>query len=457
MFSVKKITAFYISILLFPLLSAVACASPVDEYSRAWAGWLDGEPGYFVPREIIPGDFLSWPGEELFIIDDDGYGHVVEWEENRLVTRVVTGTPVSGAGVRGATAFTLRSGGQQGLAVLDERGKLSVVGAERDEFEVLCTGCLPPELEGYSIIAITSANFDTDSRDEVLLWARGNGTSLVIVVEWGVTGFTSQAAREIYAEKVPGAAAALYPAYEGEMVGRYHVVSESGAGQELAGMEISEDGAYLEKYGAPPEWLGGIRIISSGAPGDAREPLLFAIDSFESGVELLLIMPGENWTVSRYPSVPPRSIFALSADLNGDGTEELLFSDHECRFEVHARSAAMTVKVDGREIEPGRAVRQLSGGRVFVDATLFPGAEVALEENHAVVKGHDGRELILDYEKNVMLLKVPDSEENKVLDEGFIVLPGAVMISPRAAGQAGFDCRWDWLSKTLETGGGERG
>lgn len=435
------------------LLAAASGAAGADSagkqpegYQQRWQGALIGGECYFSAVKLLKGDFISDPGEELLAMDEDGYAHLIRWTVAGFEEVWVAPDPVAPAGIRKAVAADLDGKGGDAAVILDGSGSVIVWGGEKGKFQVLCRDCLAGWRDKSDLKSLAAADSGDGARQDIVAWARRGKRNYLLRMEWKGKGFEL-----LFSKTVEGARAVedLFAPEKSEAAEKYYIY-ENGPGnyRGFASLAVDEEGAVAGER-TP---LTAKNIVAAGpwmGKWYAIDRAVMFLEKVSGKIYLKVENPYEKTGEKRVGPAPAGTQHAFTADLNGDGTDELVFAGANCRIAVFARQQLRLV-VDGRDVDPEGRVRISSDGQVFIDAELIRNFRLKREQKFATMYNNKFR-LVFDFDTNRVLLYGQESEEAEEVEIPFINTADRLFIDPvSAADRLGFGYTWDLLSQALE-------
>jgi len=430
---------------IFGIFSAKGEPSSGTGFHRRWEGKLRGGECYFTTTKMLSGDFMNDPGEELFIVDEEGFGHIVRWDGTGFAESWITSDPVVDGRIRGAAVLMLNDKFGEAAVFLDDSGTVTAWGGEKWEFRKICEKCV--QSRGEKILKISGSDVDDDGREELVAWATTAGRDSLTAYKWNGTRFE-------LASKAPvsglGTVHGVFPVKQQGGVEKY-VLYESdynGRGM-LVSLGMDEEGARVEwrlPYAEKKQFLKSLWMDTI----EAGEPESLFVMMAEGATQTIRIMnPAEVSDSVRIASVPVGVKQSITADLNGDGKKEMVFMDADCGFTVFTRSR-FGVSVNGASIPVKGNVMRKTGDKVLVSADVF--------KNFKIKKGRDfvtlynnKRILRFRVRGNEVTAKEADEEEDAPIGMQYQIKEGRLFVDAvKSAEKMGCKCEWDLLSETLK-------
>ncbi len=322
---------------LMVLTCAASKGAKSDTYKKVWEGGLESGECYFVTAWLLKGDFTSDAGDELAAIDGDGYGHVIRWTEHGFVEEWITSDHVTRKKVLKAIAADIDGDGFDKAIILNADGTVDIWGGEQELFRALCKDCLGEIKNGNKIRQITIADFDGDGREGIVAWAALKDRNYLMAINW-------EGGRPVlfWSHQVNGVKKAsdlLTVRNNGE--GERYIIVETAPQRGTRLVELAKDEEGIAVLRSRQIQKDGSKTISIRAGRtENNEAALLLFKSGMNGLSLRAFEPFGDRVFFNIDKVSRKTVFDLPADLNGDGREEILFSDRECNYSFARRSRA---------------------------------------------------------------------------------------------------------------------
>jgi len=317
-------------------------------YKKVWEGGLESGECYFLTSWLLKGNFTSDAGDELAAIDGDGFGHVIRWTERGFVEEWITSEHVTRKKVVKTLAADIEGDGHDKAIILHADGTVDIWGGEQELFRVLCRDCLGDIKNGNKIRQFAVADFDGDGREGIVAWAPMKDRNYLMAINfeggrpvlfWNHQVKDVKQASDLFTMRNNG-------------VGERYVIVETDAkkGARLVELENNEEGvAVLRSRQIPKD---GSKIVSvSAGTTDENEDALYMLKSGAGGLSLRAFEPFGDRVFFNIGKISQKTVFDLQADLNGDGKEEIIFSDRECNYKIYSTESLLTLKT-GRRVNP---------------------------------------------------------------------------------------------------------
>ncbi|MFA6447982.1 MAG: hypothetical protein WCX65_00800 [bacterium] len=329
------------SILLISAISALA-ATDTDAnknpagYKSVWKGGLDSGECYYLASRALNGNFASGAGEELALLDDAGFGHVLKWNGQGFSEVWITSDRIADQPVEKTAVADFAGDGSDSSALMLANGELNVWNGESDSFEMLCRDCAS-ELRGqYRIRLIAASDFDGDRRDEIIAWAESKGHFYLLTLE-----LSGDKLELFSSHQIEGAGKALDILVLKRTSGEedYFLLETGGIlGYRLTNLVVDEEGIRIGRRLPLNKQYKKIISAWAGKTSPKNKSAVFLLTSRGGQLDLIAIDPTSGKELTLIEKAPLQTRLALSADIYGDGKEEIIFTEVNCKYNIYSKA-----------------------------------------------------------------------------------------------------------------------
>lgn len=431
-------------------------------YERRWEGMVaEGGSNYFVPVDVAAADFDGDRHDEALVVDADGVCHLLGWDGWSLDEVWITSFSVDEGRVRQIVPAALEGGIIRQAVILAADGSLVVLRHDKVGFRKVCSDCMAhADRDRFQVLRIAAAPVDSEYRDGLVAVARSHNDLFLLLLRWAKGQFNVISANPFDPGMSP---MGIFPARtdRGPVSSFYAYGTGGGRQTLLARIGSDEEGMSVNRVwpvareGFRMKFMTPVDLGGSGRPG-----LLFVGTGKEkapdakgkpaaapSVVEASFFQPGRSAPDESFAVALPGAAFAVAADLNGDGSVELLFGNYEARFEVDARTRK-EIDVDGRRTPIAGHLRK-QGRTIYADATVLGGGKV--EARAGVVRlSNAAGEFLFDVAAKKVTMRPPEDEEFTPARLPFAWKDKVLYLEIASAAKVlGFTWDWDELSAAL--------
>jgi hypothetical protein len=342
--STKKARGFVLLLTPFLLLFAFqASGTPEPQKTTAsfksvWEGGIKDGECYYVAGQLLGVNFTSDTGEELAIVDLDNYGHVLHWTVKGFIEEWITSEPVAEQQIAKAIPADLDGDGLEAIILLSAHGAINIWGGENVSFRMLCRDCAADLRSQYKIRLIAASDFDGDSRDEIIAWAESKEKDYLLALEW-----TGKKLEIFSSRQIDGAGRALdLLVQKTNTDDEEYFLYETGGklGKRLTNLAVDEEGIRVGNRLPLDKEHGKIISIWTGKPDRKSASAIYLLESRGGALYVNSMDPFNGDISSQIEKAPPQTRFVLSADIQGDGKEEIIFSEVNCKYNIYAGASA---------------------------------------------------------------------------------------------------------------------
>lgn len=440
------------SLVFFAIFVLMASVAHGLEYELRWEGKLGGNNQFYIPQRIASGNLTHDAGDELLVIDNEGFAYFMGWRGGRLENLWITSKQVANGHVSALAIADVDNCGIDEGALIGPEGELILLGGGNKDFEIICTACLPEAYADFRADFLVPIQADKDSQVELVLIGTMNGVQSALVVE-------------VKEKKVSVIKAVALPPIQGEIMSiwpasnppddRFYVSLYLGAdGDAVLPLRLNEEGFALE----PAIELDGaelaVRSIFSADTDNDMRTELYVSGTAGHGLDAHPVMiwfvpvPATGTEVFKpMPVSMPEAGFMAAPDLNGDGLREILLVSYS--GEAHIMSlATLTLNVKG-------AKKKLHGNiilyeqRPFIPLSILPSVKV--KEKGTLVMVNAGKyTMVVNRIDGTGTVTVPNQEEPRAVSLELIREEEVVYYDAESLGESlGMPIYWTPLTQTL--------